>query len=118
MPNSFTCAILRPVTTSAVRLAALGVVLSIVAGAGVAVAGPDDAPTATTILRELGFSLSTSVADKPAISVTRKGVLLATPWGDFEGTIRGRTVRAWSPLADQTTSQSDPGSSHRHYGGR
>jgi hypothetical protein len=43
--------------------------------------------TATSVLNDLGFTLSGAVPDKNAITFTSKGLLVPTPWGDFEATI-------------------------------
>jgi len=76
------------VVSASRRLAAVAVaVFSIFVGTALTNAQSDDTRTATSILRELGFSLSTSAPDKQAISVGKKGVVVATPWGDFEATI-------------------------------
>jgi len=75
------------VATAARRLTTLVALVTTLLGTGAAAAAGDDAPGAASILRDLGFSLSTTTPDKQAISVTKKGVVLATPWGDFEATI-------------------------------
>ena len=44
-------------------------------------------PTVTSLLNTLGFSLQEAGPDKNSISFTKKGLLVPTPWGDFEATI-------------------------------
>jgi hypothetical protein len=44
-------------------------------------------PTTSSVLNDLGFTLSDSAPDKNAITFTNKGLLVPTPWGDFEATI-------------------------------
>lgn len=75
-----------------------------------ALAGADSqpaAPSATSILSDLGFSLQEPGPDKNTISFTKNGLLVPTPWGDFEATIVStpvdRMVRV--PLSPN----SDPG---------
>jgi opacity protein-like surface antigen len=41
----------------------------------------------SSVLSDLGFTLSGSAPDKNAITFTKKGLLVPTPWGDFEATI-------------------------------
>jgi len=77
--------ILPAVVRAAFRLTTLVGALTLL-GSGAAVAGPDDATT-TSILHDLGFSLSGSDSEKSSGSVTRKGLLVPTPWGDIEATI-------------------------------
>ena len=105
MPRLVLCAILRGVRTVSVGLTTFVIAFSTLAGIGPASAGPEDTSGATAILRDLGFSLSTNGVDKPAISVTKKGLVVTTPWGDFEATIvstpTDRMVRVpLSPNAD------------------
>jgi hypothetical protein len=66
---------------------AAGAALALVAGLARA-----DQPTpvpsaASSVLSDLGFTLSGSAPDKNAITFTNKGLLVPTPWGDFEATI-------------------------------
>ena len=61
----------------------------------------------SSILGDLGFSLSGVGSDKNAISWTKKGLLVPTPWGGFEATIVStpvdRMVRVpLSPNTDAT----------------
>jgi hypothetical protein len=61
----------------------------------------------SSILSDLGFSLSSAGPDKNAITWTKKGLLVPTPWGDFEATIVStpvdRMVRVpLSPNTDAT----------------
>jgi hypothetical protein len=78
----------------------------VLAGGPLIAAASDDAAGATSILRDLGFSLTQPVApDKNTITFTKKGVVVPTPWGDFEATIvstpTDRMVRVpLSPNAD------------------
>jgi hypothetical protein len=87
-----------------IRLTVLAVALGALVGVGSAFAGSDDPAAATAILRDLGFSLSANSPEKPTISFTRKGLLVPTPWGDFEATIvttpTDRMVRV--PLSPNT----------------
>jgi hypothetical protein len=66
-----------------VRVAALVVLLV------VGVAHGNEAPVVTTsgLLSDLGFTLQGPGPDKNAISFTKQGLVLPTPWGDFAATI-------------------------------
>jgi hypothetical protein len=80
----------------------------VVFGAALAAADPQPGANATTsILSDLGFSFQEPGPDRNAISFTKKGLLVPTPWGDFEATIVStpvdRMVRV--PLSPN----SDPG---------
>ena len=97
--------------TVAIRLTTLVAALTLL-GSGAALAGQDDATT-TSILHDLGFSLTGSGPDKSTISVTRTGLLVSTPWGDFEATIVStpidRMVRVpLSPNAEPGQSRLQP----------
>jgi hypothetical protein len=49
---------------------------------------PANAPaTTTSILSDLGFRLTDSPLDRTAITFTKRGLLVPTPWGQFEATI-------------------------------
>src|SRR5262249_35945932 len=61
--------------------------LSVLAGVSAASAGPDESAATTSILKDLGFSLTESNADKTTSPGTKKGVLVPTPWGEVEATI-------------------------------
>ena len=75
-----------PTVTHARGLAvALGVTL--VVTAGVAMAELPAAPDASALLQDLGFSFHGPAPDKNAISFTKRGLLVPTPWGDFEATL-------------------------------
>jgi hypothetical protein len=56
---------------------------------GVAPAGADPAvaPGASALLYDLGFTLDPLGPDKNSISVRRSGLVVPTPWGDFEASI-------------------------------
>ena len=88
-----------------IRVVTFVVALNVIVGIDAAFAGPDEAAATTAILRDLGFSLSAGGADRPTtISVTKRGLLVPTPWGDFEATIvstpTDRMVRV--PLSPNT----------------
>ena len=42
---------------------------------------------ADLLLRDLGFSLQSNIPDKNSISFSKNGLVVPTPWGDFEATI-------------------------------
>ena len=79
------------VTLRARTIRVLGVLaggLAIVLGAAVANADSSRAPADTAaMLNDLGFSLQGTAPDKTFFSFTRRGLLVPTPWGDFEATI-------------------------------
>jgi hypothetical protein len=66
---------------------AAGAALVLVAGLARADQHNPVPSTAGSVLNDLGFSLSGSAPDKNAITFTPKGLLVPTPWGDFEATI-------------------------------
>lgn len=45
------------------------------------------APKSSTVLTDLGFTLSTPGLDKNSITFTDRGLLVPTPWGLFEATV-------------------------------
>lgn len=78
------------------HLTALAVALNVVIGIGgsmaradqlAAAANSDQLSAATSVLRDLGFSLSDPTSDKSPTSSPRRGVLVLTPWGEVEATI-------------------------------
>jgi len=70
-----------------VRVLAAAAVAVLVLGGGVAHADQQPASSsAASLLSDLGFSLHGAVPDR-TISFTKSGLLLPTPWGDFEATI-------------------------------
>ena len=80
------CAIILRVTLPAriIRAAAAAVAMfSLVAGEAHAQSSASDA---ASILTDLGFSLQT-IPDKNSVTFTNRGLLVPTPWGDFEATI-------------------------------
>jgi hypothetical protein len=88
-----------------IRVVTFVVALNVIVGIDAAFAGPDEAAATTAILRDLGFSLGGAGVDRPTtISVTKRGLLVPTPWGDFEATIvstpTDRMVRV--PLSPNT----------------
>ena len=100
------CAILSPVKVavlSARVLALVGVLLSLCTGP--AFADQQSQAAASALLRDLGFTLNAPGGiDKNSISFTKRGLLVPTPWGDFEASIVStpvdRMVRV--PLAPNT----------------
>jgi hypothetical protein len=64
---------------------AAGVVVLLLAG--IAHASETPAVTTSGLLRDLGFTLQGPGPDKNAISFTKNGLVLPTPWGDFAATI-------------------------------
>ena len=70
----------------AIRLTTL-VAFTATIGIGAAFGGTDESAVATSILQDLGFSLNGGGPGRPTISVTKRGLLVPTPWGDFEATI-------------------------------
>ena len=50
-------------------------------------AGAQDVPASTSVLPDLGFTLNGTTHDKNRITFGRRGVIVPTPWGDFEATI-------------------------------
>jgi hypothetical protein len=77
------------VTTFVARLTTVVLVLGVVVGVGSRPARASEGSTsATTLLGELGFSLSDPInPSRAGISFTKKGLLVPTPWGDYEATI-------------------------------
>jgi len=107
------CAILPGVSHTVIRLTAFAVAFVALVGVGVAVAGTDELSSGASILNDLGFSLGGGSADRQTISVTKKGLLVPTPWGDFEATIVStpidRMVRVpLSPNTDAAQSRFQP----------
>ena len=47
----------------------------------------EPAVSVSGLLSDLGFSLQASGPDKNSISFTKNGLVVPTPWGDFEATI-------------------------------
>jgi hypothetical protein len=87
----------------------LSVVVGIVSGPALASEGTS---STTTLLGELGFSL-TETAPARGLSFTKRGLLLPTPWGDYEATIVStpvdRMVRVpISPNADPSQQRFQP----------
>ena len=68
-------------------LAALVFATATVLGAGSASAQSSRSSDAAALLNELGFSLQSQIPDKNSISFTNRGLVVPTPWGDFEATI-------------------------------
>ena len=64
---------------------ALGVALVFTAGTGYAQA--PSPPDASALLGDLGFSLHGPITDKNTITFTKRGLVVPTPWGDFEATL-------------------------------
>jgi hypothetical protein len=78
----------RVAGTSARRLAVVvGAALIIAAGAARADEKHVGSPTVSSVLNDLGFRLTDPGPDKNAITFTKTGLLVPTPWGDFEATI-------------------------------
>jgi opacity protein-like surface antigen len=93
-----------------IRLTALAVAFVALVGIGAAVAGTDEPPSGTSILYDLGFSLSGGSPDKQTM---RKGLLVPTPWGEVEATVVStaidRMVRVpLSPNTDAGQSRFQP----------
>jgi len=92
------------VSAIAIRLTTLVVAFSALVGIGAAFAWTEESPSGSSILQDLGFSLSGGGPDRQTISTTKKGLLVPTPWGDFEATIvstpTDRMVRV--PLSPNT----------------
>jgi hypothetical protein len=70
-----------------------------------AVKAEGPAGSSTSVLMDLGFSLTGPGVDKNSVSFTDRGLLVPTPWGDFEATVVStpvdRMVRVpLSPNAD------------------
>lgn len=66
-----------------------------------------------SVLMDLGFSLTEIGPDKNSISFTKRGLLVPTPWGDFEATVVStpvdRMVRVpLSPNADASQPRVQP----------
>jgi len=101
------CAILPGVSRIVIRLTTFVVAFSALVGIGAAVAGTDELPSGTSILNDLGFSLSGANPDRQTNSVPRKGLLVPTPWGEVEATIvstpTDRMVRV--PLSSNTDAE-------------
>jgi hypothetical protein len=62
---------------------ALGAVIVL----GGIVPGAHAQSAASALLEDLGFTLGIAAPDKNAVTFTRRGLLVPTPWGDFEATI-------------------------------
>lgn len=85
-PVRYNPRVIRAVTLACVLAVVIGAALVLTTGA----ARADEraaAAASSAILRDLGFSLSDGGVDKNAISFTKSGLLVPTPWGDFEATI-------------------------------
>lgn len=74
-----------PATFARVLAVAAGVAMLL--SATFASADQQSVAAASALLNDLGFSLQGGGPDKNAISFTKKGLLVPTPWGDFEATI-------------------------------
>jgi hypothetical protein len=90
------------------HLTALAVALNVLVGI-VATADADQLPTTSSLLRDLGFSLSEAAPDKTLPSSARRGVLVLTPWGEVEATIVSTPVDRMLrvPLAPNSDARQD-----------
>ena len=113
MHDTVPCAILPGVSQIVIRLTAFAVAFIALVGIGPAVAGTDEPPSGSSILNDLGFSLSGGSPDRQTPAATRKGLLVPTPWGEVEATIVStaidRMVRVpLSPNTDAGQSRFQP----------
>jgi hypothetical protein len=95
------------------RVLALAAAVAVLLTAGLAHADQQSVAAASSLLNELGFSLQGVVPDKNTISFTKRGLLVPTPWGDFEATIvstpTDRMVRVpLSPNAEPSQQRLQP----------
>jgi len=85
------CAIIRAVTLPASVARVLAVVVgAILLTTSAAVASSDSqaqSGSTASLLRDLGFTLATEIPDKNSVTFTNHGLIVPTPWGDFEATI-------------------------------